>query len=151
MTTNTMIQAAGDTTAAEAAEAVAEGAKWWADLPGVGAAVEWLQGYPPVAALVGLALLATVAWLAQLLVRRYLLRLVHGLAKRSANTWYELLFDHKVIQRLVWAVPLVIVTRGLEFVPFLPTPLQDLIMRLARALLILVALRSFAGLIDVVI
>src|SRR5690606_36308811 len=95
-------------------------------------------------------ILFAVAWLALVVVRRYILATIAAIIQRSTSRWDEVIFDRLVFQRLAWAVPLVILYSGVAIVPYLPTTVETLIRRLAAALLIVVAVRALAALLHTI-
>lgn len=103
-----------------------------------------------VAAILGLAVLTVAAWIALRLVRRYVLRIVGAVARRSSTTWDEAVFGRAVFHRLAWAVPLLAVYYGVELVPHLGAEVDGLIRRVAVASLVLVGVRAFAALLAAV-
>src|SRR5690606_25804440 len=96
-------------------------------------AFEWLQARPLAAAVVGLALLSGMAWLAFTIVRRYVLRIITRLTQKSTASWDEVLVQHRVFHRLAWLVPPIVVYEGIEFVPHFPAELGGLVRRVALA------------------
>ncbi|HEX7049300.1 MAG TPA: mechanosensitive ion channel family protein [Longimicrobiales bacterium] len=110
------------------------------------AALPWLDRYPILTAILGLAALAGVSWIALRVVQRYLLRAVAAVARHSTTTWDEAIFDRAVFHRLAWGVPLLVVYYGVVLVPNLGFELSRVIQRVAVASLVLVAVRAFAAL-----
>jgi len=113
-------------------------------------AFEWLQAHPLAAAVVGLALLSGIAWLAFTIVRRFVLRIITRLTQRSAAWWDEVLVEHRVFHRLAWLVPPIVVYEGIEFVPYFPAELGDLVRRVALASLALLVAWAFSALLSAV-
>jgi len=117
----------------------------------LGAAVAgWLDAHPVLAALTGLAVLAGVAWLSLVVVRRYVLRLLALLARRSPTFWDEVLLESRLFRRLAWIVPLLLIHRGILAVPNLPDDLTRLVQQLVVASFILVMVRAFSALLTAV-
>lgn len=113
-------------------------------------AFEWLQAHPLAAAVVGLALLSGIAWLAFTIVRRFVLRIITRLTQRSAAWWDEVLVEHRVFHRLAWLVPPIVVYEGIEFVPYFPAELGDLVRRVALASLALLVAWAFSALLSAI-
>jgi miniconductance mechanosensitive channel len=117
-----------------------------ADSAGGRAVTEWLGAHTVLGPIVGVALVVTVAAVAFLFVRRYVLRALAALARRGRAWWVELFLGQEVVGRLAWVVPLLLIHQGLPFVPHLPAELASLGQRLAFATLIVTAVRAFSAL-----
>lgn len=76
-----------------------------------------LAEYPMTATLIGLVFLIVVAFIADLVAKRQIVRLLHILAKRTRSTWDDALIGHKVFSRFAKVVPAVIVMVGAKWVP----------------------------------
>src|SRR3546814_10409556 len=76
--------------------------------------VQPLAGVPYAATLVGLLVLALVAWIANWLTRRVLLVVVGRLAKASPTQWDDAIMGNRVLARLATVVPALIVLRGIR-------------------------------------
>ena len=93
----------------------------------------WIAGNPlPATILIAVALLG-VAWLAQVITRRYLIAIITRIASRTSNTWDDALYGRKVLLRLSRAVPLLIIRAGLPLLPLLPAGLTDFLQRVLTA------------------
>ncbi len=110
----------------------------------------WSARFPLLAMLIGLAVLATVAALSLVVVQGYILRLVSRFTRRTATVWDELLLDSRVLHRVAWLVPTLIMYQGVHLVPNLPAQVQTVVQRVAVAAIILIALRTIGALLDVV-
>src|SRR3546814_10385508 len=82
--------------------------------------VQPLAGVPYAATLVGLLVLALVAWIANWLTRRVLLVVVGRLAKASPTKWDDAIMGRRVLARLAHVVPALIVLGGIALVPAVP-------------------------------
>jgi miniconductance mechanosensitive channel len=89
---------------------------------------------PAVAGVLGLLLLAV---LADLLVKRGLVRAIQALARRTAVTWDDVLIEHNVGGRIAQVIPALIVYSGLGFVPGLPVALVTLLQNVAVGYMVL--------------
>lgn len=94
-------------------------------------------------------LLLILGVLATYAVTRYLL-LPWGirLAKLSSTTWDDALIQYRVFHRLVPILPLLVLNRGVEFVPLLNEPTVELVQRLAVGVIILMVAGSVNGMIS---
>ena len=113
---------------------------WWAQIQA------WIEVYPLASAFVALLLLLAVGEGVHRLVRHYILRVFRRLAERSPVDWDRVLFEHRVFQRLAWAVPLWIYYQGVPHVPHLPETVGTVVRRLALAGSVLVVVRAVDGL-----
>jgi len=92
--------------------------------------------------------IAAVALLALVVARRVLLRILRRLAARTPTRWDETLLDQKVFDILAWALPLLVLYQGLQFVINLPAGLTEFLQRLTSALMVLVVARSVSALLN---
>lgn len=114
--------------------------EWWAQVE------TWIETYPLLSAFVALGLLLAAGEGIHRLVRHYILRFFRQLAERSPVDWDRVLFEHRVFQRLAWAVPLWIYYQGVPHVPHLPDAVGEVIRRVALACSVLVVARAGDGL-----
>lgn len=78
----------------------------------------WLAGLPPIAVdFGGLALLLVVGIIADLAIRRTVLRLAKQAAKHTRQVWDDYLIEYKALQRLVQTVPALFVYFGARLLP----------------------------------
>ncbi len=131
-----------------AVQAAASGPAWEESI--IGPLITWLKAHPLIATVVGLSLLTGAAWLGLVVVRRYVIRAVDLFTRRSTAWWDDLLLDREVLHRLSWIVPALIVYQGVDFVPYLPQILADLVHRVALASLALFGVRAFAALLTAI-
>lgn len=87
--------------------------------------------------LAGLALLAAVAWLADLLARRLLLRLVRTAAAKSSNTFDDALLSRGVFTWLAHMAPAAVVQLGVPLIPGLTASASTTLRNLAAAFMVL--------------
>ncbi len=82
---------------------------------------ETLELLPPWAlSLGGLFLLVSVALLADVVVKRQLVRAAHGLSRRTKHLWDDALIEHGVFGRFAQILPGLVFYFGLNLVPGLP-------------------------------
>ena len=94
--------------------------------------------------LVGLGVL-----LVHLIGRRFVVRGLHALMRRSTVAWDDLLVEFKVVQRAFAIVPLLVLRGGLELVPGLSAGMETFLERLVAACMILVVARTVAAFLSV--
>ncbi|MEE8486912.1 MAG: mechanosensitive ion channel family protein, partial [Gemmatimonadota bacterium] len=90
--------------------------------------------------------LLAVAWIAQVVARKVLLRIVHRVTERTTGTWDDRLADHHFFRHLASAAPVLVFYFGIYLVPDVIPRIEDLVQRIALAVLtivMLVAANSF--------
>lgn len=109
----------------------------------------WLEALPEWAqsslAAAGLVLLALLAYG---ITRRYLLRLVTRLIRRSEARWDDALLERGVLRRASSLAPLAVLYIGLPFVPGVPEDLLSLVQRVLLAGLLLAAVMGVSALLN---
>jgi miniconductance mechanosensitive channel len=114
------------------------------------AARDWLAANPAVETAAGLLVLLTVAWVANVVARRYLVRLVERLTAKSPIDWDDVVAHHGVFRRLAQLIPLAIVYYGINLVPNVPPGVNTTIESIALVLMVWTVLRSADGLLNAV-
>jgi miniconductance mechanosensitive channel len=92
-----------------------------------------LAGIPYASTVVGLLVLALIAWVANWLTRRVLLVVVGRLAKASPSKWDDAIMGRRVLARLANVVPALIVLGGIALVPGVPDWLDIVVRNVALA------------------
>ncbi len=110
----------------------------------------WLEAHPLLETVAGLAALLLVAWIANIVARRYLLRLVERLTAKSPIDWDDAVARHGVFRRLASLIPLAIIYYGIDLVPNVSPGVYDTIEIIALILIVWTILRSANGLLDAV-
>lgn len=110
--------------------------------------LEKLLALPWMDTVLGLMLLAGVAWLAYLVTRRVLLRVIRAVTKRTIWTWDDALEKHGVFTRLAEMVPTLVLQFGISFVPDIPDKYDIMIRNVALALTVLFALLAVSALLN---
>ncbi|MCJ7630038.1 MAG: mechanosensitive ion channel family protein [Longimicrobiales bacterium] len=103
---------------------------------------DFLQTNPLVETAVWIAGIGVLAWLANSLTRRYLLRVISRVVAQTRFTWDDIIFDRKVFGRLAHIAPAVVVYYGVAFVPGMPANLLQLAQRVAMGFMVLVVVLS---------
>lgn len=98
---------------------------------------------PPVAGALALLVAALVA---DLLVRKIVVKAVQTVARKSRVTWDDTLIRHKVISRLVQIVPGLIIFSGVPFVPGLPDAVVQLTRNVATGYMVLMMTMALTAL-----
>lgn len=100
--------------------------------------------------LIGASTLFGVAFVAHLITRRLLLRVLHRVARSLSNDTVDTVIERQVLARVTYLVPLVVVRIGIEFVPNLPTNLPDLIVTITQVLSFAVVAWTVSAVLNVV-
>ncbi|MCH2669231.1 MAG: mechanosensitive ion channel family protein, partial [Gammaproteobacteria bacterium] len=100
-------------------------AQWWFNLPAL------------AHALGGIFALLILAVLADLIVKKQLIKFVMMVAERTTLQWDDILLEHKVLGRLAQTVPALVIYFGVAWIPDLGELLPALIRNVALAYLAL--------------
>ncbi|WP_083750104.1 mechanosensitive ion channel family protein [Rhodohalobacter halophilus] len=103
---------------------------------------EHMRGESAEAAL-GLALIFLIASLVHLIIRVWIVRLLTKFDEKTETEWYAIILRHKLPQRALFMIPLLIIYNGLELVPQFHEDVTSFILRVTAALMILVGARVF--------
>mgnify|MGYP002712972884 CR=1 FL=1 len=110
--------------------------------------IEDMLAQPWMQTVLGLAVLAFVAWLAYLVTRRVLLRVIRAVTRRTVWTWDDALEAHGVFKRLAQMVPTLVLQFGIVLVPEIPDSIDTLIRNIALALTVLFALLAISAVLN---
>ncbi len=102
------------------------------------AALNWLGAHPVTETVLGVVAVLLVAYLADVVTRRRVLKLVSLLIKRSQYHWDDVLNEHRVFERLSHVVPGIVVYFGVQLVPGLAADVETFVQRLAAAFIVAV-------------
>ena len=111
------------------------------DTTGVGAldgALNWLGAHPVTGTVLGAVAVLLVAYLADVVTRRRILKLVSLFIKRSQYYWDDVLHKHRVFERLSHVIPGIVVYFSVQLVPGLTADVETFIQRLATAFIVAV-------------
>lgn len=116
--------------------------------------LEQLSEVHPVApTVVGLVLLAIVAWTADVLVKRTVLAIMTRIAARTDATWDDALIDSKVFHRLAWLMPVVVIHYGIGLVPGLSEGFENVVRNVSTAwtaLAVALSITAALGVVNVI-
>jgi len=110
----------------------------------------WLAAHAGTETALGLFALMLIAAFADVVARRYLVRLVERLTAASPIDWDNIVAQHRVFHRLAHLIPLTIVYFGIDYVPNVGSGVYDTIEHLALILAVWTLLRAADGLLDAV-
>ena len=105
----------------------------------------WLEVHPGTQTALGLAALLLVAWLADVVTRRYLVRLVERLTAKSPIDWDNTVARHGVFRHLAHLLPLVIIHFGVDLVPNVPPSIYTAIENIVLILIVWTGMRAAAS------
>jgi miniconductance mechanosensitive channel len=108
----------------------------------------WLQVHPGTQTALGLAVLLFIAFLADVVARRYLVRLVERLTAKSPIDWDNTVARHGVFGHLAHLVPLVIIHFGIDLVPNVPSGVYTAIENIVLILIVWTGLRAADSFLD---
>ena len=100
---------------------------------------------PTGAGLLGLLIGAVIA---DLIVKRILVRAIRAIAKRSKATWDDALIQHNVVGRIAQVVPALIIYAGVVLVPELAEGAVKVIRNVAMGYMVLVATMAVTALLS---
>ncbi len=103
---------------------------------------EHMRGESAEAA-VGLAFIFLLSALVHLFIRVWIVRLLTRFDDKTDTEWYAIILRHKLPQRALFMVPLIIIYNGIELIPQFHEDLTSFIVRITAALMILVGARVF--------
>jgi miniconductance mechanosensitive channel len=106
--------------------------------------------YPLVETAAWVVGIVLLAWLADNLTRRYILRLISRLVSQTKFTWDDVIFERKVFRRLAHVAPAIVFYYGAPLVPGITVSITQLVQRVAMAYIVLVVVLSVDGLLTAV-
>ncbi|MBN8924451.1 MAG: mechanosensitive ion channel protein MscS [Rhodanobacter sp. 68-29] len=109
------------------------------------ASLQRLMDLPGMRTVLGLLALLLLAWLAGVLVRGVLVRVVHRIAARTEWHWDDALCRRRTFLWLARTVPALIVQYGIALVPDVPDRLEQVVGNVAEALLVLFVAMAIAA------
>ena len=92
-------------------------------------------------AYIGLLILFSVSTFIHVVIRVWVIKLLKRLDEKTETEWYASVLRHKLPQRALMLIPLMVLFIGIELIPGLPEGFSGFITRLTAALMILVAAR----------
>jgi miniconductance mechanosensitive channel len=110
----------------------------------------WMNDYPAAETAVALLAIGLIALLAFFVARRILLRLIEAGIRRSETLWDDALLDSNVLRRASVLAPLLVIHRGIDFIPHVATETEGTIQRVVVAAMIVVALMTFSSLLGAI-
>lgn len=109
-----------------------------------------LQSYPQLVTLTGVTVLILVAWIANWIVKRILVRGIYKLLRTTAISRHSSLADSPFIARLANIVPAVILSLGVNLVTGLPDFVITVVQNVSSAFIVLTIALAISNLLTVV-
>lgn len=95
--------------------------------------IKALLDMPWMDTVLGLTVLVVVAFIADVITHRVLLRVMKVLTRRTAWGWDDALLEHGVFQRLAQMVPMLIIYYGVALIPHINDSIDQLVANMALA------------------
>ena len=111
--------------------------------------LQWVDPYPWLEAAIGLCVLLLVAWLADLLVRRMMIRSLYNVLRTNTLSHDPELANSKVIAHLAHIVPPLIISGFIHWVPHLPDVAVTVIENVCNAYMVLTLALAASAFLDV--
>lgn len=92
---------------------------------------------------IALAVIFLISGVIHLIIRYWIIKLLHKLDEKTTTEWYAVILKHKLPQRALFIVPLQIIYNGLGLFPEMHSMLTEFVIRIAAATMILVGARVF--------
>ena len=139
-----------DLAPADAANVSADAPARLIDADTVAEYLAWMDRLPWAQTLTVAALVLFVAWLAYLVAKVSVLRVVNLLTRRVPTWWAGVINENLVFQRLVPVIPVIVINRGVLLVPQLPALAVDFVQRLMLATMAVIIARALGAMINAV-
>ncbi|THG82830.1 mechanosensitive ion channel [Pseudomonas sp. A-1] len=111
--------------------------------------LDWLQAQPQLFAAVCVALLASVAWLANWIVKRLLVRGIHRALGATAIGRHIVTGEQSIVRRLSNIVPSLVLSSGIKLIPHLPQAAVTVVENVCQAFVVLTVALAIGGLLKV--
>jgi miniconductance mechanosensitive channel len=102
--------------------------------------------YPILETAIWVAGILLVAWLADTLTRRYILKAISKVVTQTKITWDDVILERKVFRRLAHVAPAVVFYYGAPLIPGIPVNLAQVSQRVAAGFIVLILVLSADGL-----
>ena len=105
-----------------------------------------LATYPALETTVWVLGVLLLAWLANRITRRYILKAISRFVTQTRFGWDDVILKRKVFRRLAQIAPAMVIYYGAQVIPGIPGSLVELIQRVAMGYIVLVLVLSVDGL-----
>lgn len=113
-------------------------------------ALNWLEDYPQLQSLLGVALLLLLAWVGNFVVKRILLRGLYRLLRMNSLGQHAVSTDTSFIARLANIIPALIISTGIALVPNLPDVIVTIVRNVCSAFIVLTIALAIGSLLTLV-
>jgi len=110
----------------------------------------WLDVHPAAATALGVVILLAVAVIAYQIARKYLLRVIERVIRRTEGQWDDALLEAHVLSRAASTAPWLVIYFGEELIPHVPDRLDAVLTRAALALLVASSMLTLAAFLNAV-
>ena len=104
-----------------------------------------LADYPVLGPLIALLVLLIVAWLADLVAQRQLVRVLRRVTERTRSDWDDALVRNKVFSRFAKIIPVIIVGVGARWIPGIGETALKMLRNVAQSLVVLLVAMGIAA------
>lgn len=111
---------------------------------------DWLENYPHLYTIIGLSLLLLVAWVANWIVKRILVRGVYRVLKTSHLGRYSSLAESPFIRRMANIVPALILSAGIVIIPNISDVIITVVQNVTTAFIVLTIALGLGSLLTIV-
>ena len=111
---------------------------------------DWLENYPHLYTIIGLSLLLLIAWIANWVVKRILVRGVYRILKTSQLGRYSSLADSPFIRRLANIVPAIILSAGIVIIPNISEVAVAVVQNVTSAFIVLTIALGIGSLLTII-
>ncbi len=92
--------------------------------------------------------LLVAAWIVDIITKRILVRVVHGIANSTRASWDDVIIEHGVIRRIAHLLPAAVIYLGTPVIPALPELLVAIVTNVATAYAALIVILSLSSLLS---
>lgn len=112
--------------------------------------VSWLKEYPIAFTIICLSILVIVAWIANFMVKRILVRGITKLLKVTLLRKDDLLSKDNVVTRISNVVPALVISLGIKAVPDLPEAFIQVVDNICSAFVILTLVLALSNILNII-
>jgi len=114
------------------------------------ALIDWLENFPEVHTILAALLLLTVAWAANWLVKRILVKGIYRLLRTTAISRNSDIADSRFIARLANIVPAIILSIGVSLIPGMPEAIVTVVQNVTSAFIVLTIALAISNILTVI-
>lgn len=112
--------------------------------------IDWLENYPELHTILAAVLLLTIAWVANWLVKRILVKGIYRLLRTTSISRNSDIADSHFIARLANIVPAVILSIGVSLIPGLPEAIVTVVQNVSSAFIVLTIALAISNILTVI-